>query len=189
MALIIAMLNDGTIMTISKDKAKPSPLPDSWKLKGIFATGVILGTYLALMTVVFFWIGQSSDELSRGWSYVERLGIYIMIDRLRPATTGELFRTFRSRFLQIATIIAVYASWGFARIHGIGQGWAGVIWHYSIIFYIPLDFLKFTFRYALSGKFHLETFFPYADQRIVHGLHPPEESELFHVSEAFDFHC
>lgn len=64
MVLIIAILNDGTIMTISKDRVKPSPLPDSWKLKEIFATGVILGTYWALMTVVFFWIAHSSDFFS-----------------------------------------------------------------------------------------------------------------------------
>lgn len=41
-------------MTISKDRVKPSPIPDSWKLSEIFATGIVLGTYLALMTVVFF---------------------------------------------------------------------------------------------------------------------------------------
>jgi H+-transporting ATPase len=53
---------------------------------------------------------------------------------------------------QIATLIAVYANWGFARIQGIGWGWAGVIWLYSIIFYIPLDIIKFAIRYGLSGK-------------------------------------
>ncbi|XP_011020653.1 PREDICTED: plasma membrane ATPase-like [Populus euphratica] len=220
MVLIIAILNDGTIMTISKDRVKPSPLPDSWKLKEIFATGVILGTYLALMTVVFFWIVHSSDffsdkfgvrsirnnhyELisavylqvsivsqalifvtrSRSWSYVERPGIYLLI----AFVLAQL----------IATIIAVYANWGFARIHGIGWGWAGVIWLYSIIFYIPLDFLKFIIRYALSSKswdslLQNKTAFTSkeeygkrermapgaADQRTNHGLHPPEGSELF----------
>ena len=48
-------------MTISKDRVKPSPLPDSWKLKEIFATGVVLGTYLALMTVLFFWAAHKTD--------------------------------------------------------------------------------------------------------------------------------
>ncbi|KAG5545440.1 hypothetical protein RHGRI_017806 [Rhododendron griersonianum] len=51
MVLIIAILNDGTIMTISKDRVKSSPQPDSWKLAEIFTTGVILGGYLAMMTV------------------------------------------------------------------------------------------------------------------------------------------
>ncbi|KAI8563931.1 hypothetical protein RHMOL_Rhmol03G0147200 [Rhododendron molle] len=33
----------GTIMTISKDRVKPSPQPDDLKLAEIFTTGVILG--------------------------------------------------------------------------------------------------------------------------------------------------
>ncbi|KAJ4825904.1 Plasma membrane ATPase 1 [Turnera subulata] len=61
MVLVIAILNDGTIMTISKDKVKPSPLPDSWKLSEIFATGVVLGGYLALMTVIFFWAAYETN--------------------------------------------------------------------------------------------------------------------------------
>lgn len=61
MVLIIAVLNDGTIMTIAKDRVKPSPLPDSWKLNEIFATGVVLGTYLAIMTVIFFWMVHATD--------------------------------------------------------------------------------------------------------------------------------
>ncbi|PNX61819.1 plasma membrane H+-ATPase, partial [Trifolium pratense] len=61
MVLIIAILNDGTIMTISKDRVKPSPVPDSWKLKEIFATGIILGSYMAVITVVFFYLVHDTD--------------------------------------------------------------------------------------------------------------------------------
>jgi H+-transporting ATPase len=64
MVLIIAILNDGTIMTISKDRVKPSPVPDSWKLNEIFATGVVLGTYMALTTVLFFWLAHDTDFFS-----------------------------------------------------------------------------------------------------------------------------
>ncbi|THU54509.1 hypothetical protein C4D60_Mb10t25860 [Musa balbisiana] len=174
MVLIIAILNDGTIMTISKDRVKPSPLPDSWKLREIFATGVVLGAYLAIMTVVFFYlvhdtdvfpeifgvreIKDSNDELtaalylqvsiisqalifvtrSRGWSFVERPGVLLVVAFI----AAQL----------VATAIAAHASWGFARIHGIGWGWAGIIWLFSLITYFPLDILKFITRYALSGK-------------------------------------
>ncbi|WRX26987.1 Cation-transporting P-type ATPase [Theobroma cacao] len=174
MVLIIAILNDGTIMTISKDRVKPSPMPDSWKLKEIFATGIVLGAYLACMTVVFFWAAQESDffsdkfgvrsirnsheELtaavylqvsivsqalifvtrSRSWSFIERPGLLLV--------TAFIIAQL------VATILAVYANWGFARMKGIGWGWAGVIWIYSIVFYIPLDILKFFIRYSLSGK-------------------------------------
>ncbi|KAL2502518.1 ATPase 8 [Forsythia ovata] len=174
MVLIIAILNDGTIMTISKDRVKPSPVPDSWKLKEIFATGVVLGTYMAIITVVFFYLASDTDffsdtfnvksirgnqnELtsalylqvsiisqalifvtrSRSWSFVERPGFLLV---------GAFFIA-----QLLATIIAVYESWGFARIQGIGWGWAGVIWLFSIVTYFPLDVLKFIIRCALSGK-------------------------------------
>ncbi|TYI67571.1 hypothetical protein E1A91_D08G027100v1 [Gossypium mustelinum] len=174
MVLIIAILNDGTIMTISKDRVKPSPLPDSWKLKEIFATGIVLGGYLALMTVIFFWVMHDTDFFSdkfgvrslrerdhemmgalylqvsivsqalifvtrsRSWSYAERPGLLLV--------TAFIIAQL------VATLIAVYANWGFARIKGIGWGWAGVIWLYSIVFYVPLDIMKFAIRYILSGK-------------------------------------
>jgi H+-transporting ATPase len=51
----------GTIMTISKDRVKPSPIPDCWKLSEIFATGIVIGSYLAVMTVVFFWMAFKTD--------------------------------------------------------------------------------------------------------------------------------
>lgn len=51
-------------MTISKDRVKPSPQPDSWKLKEIFGTGIVLGGYLALMTVLFFWAVKDTNFFS-----------------------------------------------------------------------------------------------------------------------------
>nr|BAO45902.1 plasma membrane H+-ATPase [Acacia mangium] len=226
MVLIIAILNDGTIMTISKDRVKPSPLPDSWKLKEIFATGIVLGGYLALMTVIFFWAMKDTDFFhekfkvrplndspkemmsalylqvsivsqalifvtrSRSWSYVERPGLLLM----SAFIIAQL----------IATFLAVYADWGFAKIKGIGWGWAGVVWLYSIVFYIPLDFLKFTIRYVLSGKAwnnlleNKTAFTTKKDygkeereaqwalaQRTLHGLQPPETSSIFNDKNSY----
>ncbi|KAK2993659.1 hypothetical protein RJ640_009474 [Escallonia rubra] len=221
MVLIIAILNDGTIMTISKDRVKPSPVPDSWKLKEIFATGVVLGTYLAVVTVIFFYLAAETDffskvfgvrsirshpdELtaalylqvsivsqalifvtrSRSWSFVERPG-FLLIGAFIAAQL-------------VATAIAVYASWSFARIQGIGWGWAGVIWIFSLITYFPLDVLKFIIRYTLSGqawdtmiqnKTAFTTKKDYGKgereaqwalaQRTLHGLQTPEATGLFH---------
>ncbi|KAF3338923.1 plasma membrane ATPase 4-like protein [Carex littledalei] len=174
MVLIIAVLNDGTIMTISKDRVKPSPLPDSWKLREIFATGVVLGTYMAIMTVVFFWAAHETDFFPKNFGVRPinnnndelMSAVYLQVSIISQAlifvTRSRSFSYFeRPGFLLvfaflvaqlIATVLAVYANWGFARISGIGWGWAGVIWIYSIVTYIPLDFLKFIIRYLLSGK-------------------------------------
>ncbi|KAK9195123.1 hypothetical protein WN943_003242 [Citrus x changshan-huyou] len=62
MVLIIAILNDGAIIiTISKDRVRPSPHPERWNLTEIFVTGSILGGYLAMMTVIFFWTAYKTD--------------------------------------------------------------------------------------------------------------------------------
>ena len=58
---VIVLLYSGTIMTISQDRVKPSPRPDSWKLEEIFATGIVIGTYLALVTVLFYWLVIDTD--------------------------------------------------------------------------------------------------------------------------------
>lgn len=51
----------------------------------------------------------------------------------------------------MATLVAVYAQWEFARMKGIGWGWAGAIWAYSIVTYFPLDILKFIIRFTLTS--------------------------------------
>ncbi|XP_062196094.1 plasma membrane ATPase-like isoform X2 [Phragmites australis] len=174
MILVIAILNDGTIMTISKDRVKPSPHPDSWKLNEIFFTGIVYGSYLAVMTVIFFWAMRSTDFFSSTFHVRPLHGsrdemmsaLYLQVSIISQAL---IFVT-RSRswcFSELpglllcaafvvaqifATLLAVYADFGFAHIHGIGWGWAGVIWLYSVVTFLPLDLFKFGIRYALSGK-------------------------------------
>ncbi|GLT85390.1 hypothetical protein SLE2022_035810 [Rubroshorea leprosula] len=220
MVLIIAILNDGTIMTISKDRVKPSSVPDSWKLREIFATGVVLGAYMAVMTVVFFWLANDTDFFtekfglkpihdnnnkltsalylqvsiisqalifvtrSRSWSYVERAGLLLL---------GAFIAT-----QLVATVIAVYANWGFASIEGIGWGWAAVIGVYSVITYVPLDVIKFVIRYTLSGDKLLQNKTAFTTkkdygkeereaqwelaQRTLHGLQPHKLSSTTIIS-------
>ena len=52
MVMIIALLNDGTIMKLSADRVLPSNTPDSWDLAEIFAYAVAYGLYLTLSTYV-----------------------------------------------------------------------------------------------------------------------------------------
>lgn len=127
-----------------------------------------------LASAIYLQVSTISQALifvtrSRSWSYVERPGLFLVVAfilaqlvrqiRLNRFTFTCLFNwifeentKFGSIDEQVATLIAVYANWSFAAIEGIGWGWAGVIWLYNIIFYIPLDPIKFAIRYALSGK-------------------------------------
>ncbi|XP_044952839.1 ATPase 8, plasma membrane-type-like isoform X1 [Hordeum vulgare subsp. vulgare] len=174
MVLIIAILNDGTIMTISKDRVKPSPTPDSWKLKEIFATGVVLGTYMALVTVLFFYLAHDTEFFPETFGVRSirenekemMAALYLQVSIISQAL---IFVT-RSRswsFVErpgallviaffvaqlLATCIAVYANWEFCKMQGIGWGWGLSIWAFTVVTYIPLDILKFIIRYALSGR-------------------------------------
>uniref|UniRef100_A0ACD5ZA50 Uncharacterized protein n=1 Tax=Avena sativa TaxID=4498 RepID=A0ACD5ZA50_AVESA len=174
MVLIIAILNDGTIMTISKDRVKPSPTPDSWKLREIFATGVVLGTYMALVTVLFFYLAHDTDFFSETFgvrSIKENdremmAALYLQVSIISQAlifVTRSRSWSFMERpgallviafFLAqlLATCIAVYANWEFCKMQGIGWGWGLSIWAFTVVTYIPLDILKFIIRYALSGR-------------------------------------
>lgn len=51
MVLIIALLNDGTIMTLSVDRVLPSMTPDEWNLAEIFAYAIAYGIFLAIGTI------------------------------------------------------------------------------------------------------------------------------------------
>jgi len=75
---------------------------------------------------------------SRSWSFVERPGALLVVAFL----AAQL----------VATCIAVYASWDFCKMQGVGWGWGVAIWAFSVVTYFPLDVLKFAIRYALSGK-------------------------------------
>ncbi|CAF4619196.1 unnamed protein product [Rotaria sp. Silwood1] len=184
MVLILAILNDGTIMTISKDRVKPSPYPNSWNLNEIFTYAIVYGIYLALSTVIFFTVivkttffhdkfgvaqfsyGQPGDNYI-GWNHDQLHSIiYLQVSTISQA----LIFTTRSRsffFMErpsiilvvafavaqlVATFIAVYANWGFTDIQGCGWSWAGIVWIWNIVWFFPLDLLKFSLRAYFDPK-------------------------------------
>ncbi|KAE9060354.1 ATPase 7, plasma membrane-type, partial [Phytophthora fragariae] len=61
LVVILAILNDGTILTISKDNVVASPHPDSWKLKEVFISSISFGLWLTLSTVVLFAVINNSS--------------------------------------------------------------------------------------------------------------------------------
>ncbi|MCL7050050.1 hypothetical protein MKW94_008775, partial [Papaver nudicaule] len=176
MLLVIAFLNQGSVIFgIAKDK--PEPLSrHSWKLRDMFVTGILFGGYLAVMTILFFWVAIKTDFFSRSLK-LSSLQSTSSINLQKAASAMYLqvsiisevllfvTRSYRWSFIDrpsklfaaaifgsqlIATLIAVYANWSFAGINGIGWGWAGVIWLYNLVTYMTLDAIKIFIRYALA---------------------------------------
>jgi H+-transporting ATPase len=173
MILIIALLNDGTIMTLSVDRVLPSMTPDSWDLTEIFAFAIAYGLYLTLSTIALVVIIMETDFFQRTFGVeldtpfpvlandpmlhmVVYLQVAIISQALifvtrshsfffmeRPSTA--LFVAFCIAQL-ISSIIAGFGNWGFTQIKAISGGWIGIIWVWNIIWFIPLDWIKFAMK-------------------------------------------
>ncbi|KAF9968774.1 plasma membrane H+-ATPase [Mortierella alpina] len=170
MVLILAILNDGTILTISKDRVVPSQYPNHWDLKEIFTSAIAYGVYLTASTLVFFAVAVHTDFFyNMGLDHFDSIDpnhwklhsiIYLQVSTLSQAlifvTRSQGFSfierpsailAFAFVFAQIvATLIAVYANWGFTQIEGCGWGWAAAVWVWNIIWYFPMDLIKFALQ-------------------------------------------
>ncbi|PBK67420.1 probable Cation-transporting ATPase [Armillaria ostoyae] len=169
MVLIIALLNDGTIMTLSVDRVLPSNTPDSWDLAEIFAYAVAYGLYLTMSTIALVIIimetsffqdkfgvaleefpVQANDRqlhmvvylqvaiISQALIFVTRSHGFFFMER----PSAALFFAFCLAQL-VSSIIAAYGDWGFTEIQAISGGWIGIVWVWNIVWFFPLDFIKF----------------------------------------------
>ncbi|KAJ2334485.1 hypothetical protein GGI00_001833 [Coemansia sp. RSA 2681] len=165
LVLILAIINDGTMMTISTDRVKPSRHPNSWNLKEIFAYAIVYGSYLTLSTLIFFVVVDKTNFFQRHGckaftnhnDFSLHSVIYLQVSILSQGlifvtrSQGFFFTERPSTFLMlafviaqlVATMITVYANWGFTQIEGAGWHWAGAVWIWDIVWFIPLDFVKF----------------------------------------------
>ncbi|OQR86861.1 P-type ATPase (P-ATPase) Superfamily [Achlya hypogyna] len=62
--VILAILNDGTILTISKDNVTASRTPDSWKLKQVFVSSICFGIWLTISSIVLFGVVYNTDSFA-----------------------------------------------------------------------------------------------------------------------------
>ena len=175
MVLIIALLNDGTIMTLSVDRVLPSNTPDSWDLAEIFSYAVAYGLFLTLSTVVLiviiiettffqdkFGVALSNAPgepvahndpqlhmiaylqvaiISQALIFVTRSHGFFFMERPSYALMGAFVIA-----QVVSSIIAAFADWGFTQIHSISGGWIGIVWIWNLIWFLPLDWIKFAMK-------------------------------------------
>ena len=155
MVLVIALLNDGTIMTLSVDRVLPSMTPDSWDLSEIFAYAVAYGLYLTLSTIALVIIILETTffqdkfgvslETSNPVAHNDRqlhMIVYLQVAIISQAlifvtrSHGFFFMERPSVALFVAfciaqlvsSIIAAFGNWGFTNIRAISGGWIGIVW-------------------------------------------------------------
>ena len=187
MVLIIAITNDGTIMTLSVDRVLPSTTPDSWDLAEVFAYGIGYGLYLTGSTIALYAVMRHTDffESRFGVNPVGKdsndpeahMVIYLQVAIISQAlifvtrSHGPSWTERPSVALMvafciaqlIASIIAAFGNWGFTNVRAISGGWIGIVWVWNIVWYFPLDLVKFALK---------KTIIAYLQKRKA-GAHPP----------------
>jgi len=174
MVLIIALLNDGTIMTLSVDRVLPSSTPDSWDLAEIFAYAVAYGLYLTVSTIILVVVILESDFFQRKFhvhlnaepGHIDHNDpklhtiVYLQVAIISQAlifvtrSHGFFFMERPSYALMaafclaqlVSSIIAGFADWGFTYIEKINGSWIGIVWVWNIIWFVPLDLIKFAMK-------------------------------------------
>ncbi|GAB00025.1 uncharacterized protein L969DRAFT_96638 [Mixia osmundae IAM 14324] len=174
MVLVIALLNDGTIMTLSLDRVLPSMTPDSWDLGEIFTYAIAYGIYLSLCTIALFLVIVRTTffedkfgvtpykdhnayglhmiiylevaQISQALIFVTRSHSWFFMERPSVA----LFGAFCLAQL-ISSIIAAYGDWGFSQVSGISGGWIGIVWIWNIVWFPVLDGIKFGTRALINA--------------------------------------
>ncbi|PFH48153.1 hypothetical protein AMATHDRAFT_76881 [Amanita thiersii Skay4041] len=169
MILIIALLNDGTIMTLSLDRVLPSNTPDSWDLAEIFSFAVAYGIYLTASTIALVCIIIETDFFQRKFGVTLETNpvqhndrqlhmvIYLQVAIISQALIF-VTRSHSFFFMErpsvalmcafaiaqlISSIIAAYGNWGFTNIQAVSGGWIGIVWVWNIVWFVPLDWIKF----------------------------------------------
>lgn len=180
--VFFAILNDGTMICLSKDRAEPSDEPEKWNLRSIFIVAVALGLYLATSTIIYFLLMNNSSffshfslpdisnrpERMRGVIYlqVSLSGLSVVFS---TRTSGWMWKSRPSWILIIAFVIcqgiasvlgayglADYASESRAKggvAFGGGRwGWVLATWIWAIIWFIPVDFIKRLFLFLAKMR-------------------------------------
>jgi H+-transporting ATPase len=151
MIVLLALLNDGAILSIAYDRVKYSNQPEVWHMRVILGVATILGLAGVLASFGLFYLAERVFELSpemiKSLMYLKlsvagHLTIFVTRTRgpfwsIRPAAI--LFWAVVGTQL-IATIIAVYGIF----MAPIGWYWASLVWGYALAWFLLNDIVKLT---------------------------------------------
>ncbi len=149
MIVMLALLNDGAILSIAYDKVKGSDKPERWNMHRVLGIATVLGLIGPVASFGMFYIADRMVGLPRDQiqtlmylllSVAGHLTIFLARTRgpfwsSRPANL-LLFAVFGTQVL--ATLIAVYGLF----MTPLGWGWALAVWGYALCWFVITDFMK-----------------------------------------------
>jgi H+-transporting ATPase len=149
MIVLLALLNDGAILSIAYDRVRYSNEPERWDMRNVLGIATVLGVVGVIASFGLFYIGERVLELSRDTiqsliylklSVAGHMTIFVTRTRkafwsVRPAPIllGAVLVT-----QMIATLIAVYG----ILMPPLGWRLAVLVWGYALAWFLVNDRVK-----------------------------------------------
>jgi H+-transporting ATPase len=149
MIVLLALLNDGAILSIAYDRVHYSDRPEVWNMRSVLGIATVLGIAGVIASFGLFYLGERVFHLSREsiqtLMYL-KLSVAGHLTVFVTRTRGPFWSTRPALILLlavigtqiIATVIAVFGWF----MPPIGWAWALAVWGYALVWFFINDRVK-----------------------------------------------
>ena len=149
MIVMLALLNDGAILSIAYDNVRYKDKPEAWNMRLVLSISTVLGVIGVVSAFGLFYLGERVfhiDRLHIQTLMYLKLSIAGHLTIFLTRTRGPFWSIRPARILWIAvlgtqiiaTLIAVYGLF----MAPLGWKWAGFVWAYALIWALINDRVK-----------------------------------------------
>ena len=149
MIVMLALLNDGAILSIAYDNVHYKDAPEAWNMRLVLGIATVLGIIGVVAAFGLFYLGERVFHLDR--AHIQtlmylKLSVAGHLTIFLTRTRGPFWSIRPARILWIAvlgtqmlaTLIAVYGVF----MTPLGWGWAGFVWGYALAWFLVNDRVK-----------------------------------------------
>ena len=150
MIVMLALLNDGAILSIAYDNVIYRNQPEAWNMRLVLGIATVLGLVGPIAAFGLFYLGDRVFHL--GHPQLQTM-MYLMLSVaghltiFQTRTRGPWWSTRPAWILlaavigtqTLATLIAVYGAW---LVTPLGWKYAGMVWAYAFIWFLVTDPVK-----------------------------------------------
>ena len=157
MIVMLALLNDGAILSIAYDKVHYKDQPEAWNMRTVLGIASVLGVVGVVSAFGLFYLGERVFHLDR--AHIQtlmylKLSIAGHLTIFLTRTRGPFWSIRPARVLwmavlgtqAVATLIAVYGLF----MTPLGWGWAGFVWGYAVAWALVNDRVKLAAYWVLD---------------------------------------
>ncbi len=149
MIVMLALLNDGAILSIAYDNVHYKDKPEAWNMRLVLAISTVLGVIGVVAAFGLFYLGERVFHLDR--AHIQtlmylKLSVAGHLTIFLTRTRGPFWSIRPARILwaavlgtqTLATLIAVYGLF----MKPLGWGWALFVWGYALAWFLVNDRVK-----------------------------------------------